>query len=48
MGYEPVVDSNNVVTQFTIPASQTTVEYFRLNCSYIGADSVITVDEEIV
>ena len=38
-----VVDEDDNVVQFTSPVKG----YFRLNASYIGADSVVTVNEEI-
>ncbi|MGN1122276.1 MAG: metallophosphoesterase family protein, partial [Eubacteriales bacterium] len=49
---DAINDENGVYTQFTIKSfsgfDTTTAAYFRLNGTYIGDDSVITVNEEIV
>ena len=50
--YGTVVDGNGVWTQFQFRPTTSNVDvknmaYFRLCCSYIGEDSVITVNEEI-
>lgn len=47
-----VTDSNGSITQFTVPASSGTtggtVGFIRICCQSITADSVITINEEIV
>lgn len=50
--YGTVVDDNGVWTKFQFRTTMASVDvsqmaYFRLCCSYIGEDSVITVNEEI-
>jgi hypothetical protein len=44
--YKPVWDSDGNLTQFTMPNWGTT--HIRLNTSYVGADSILTINEEIV
>lgn len=45
--FSPVWDSDGNLKQFTIPSSWGT-QYIRINTAYIGADSILTVNQEIV
>jgi hypothetical protein len=46
--YNATVDDGGVITQFVLTSSATDAAYIRLNGSYIGDDSIITVNEEMV
>lgn len=47
--FDTVADENGVITEFSLNgSSHTNAAFFRLNASYIGTDSIITVNEEIV
>ena len=47
LSYSTVIKDNNIV-QFTIPANKVpTMKYVALCCSYIGDDSIITINEPI-
>ena len=46
--FQAVLDDSGIITQFTVPETVSGVAYIRLNGSYIGDDSVITVNEEIL
>lgn len=43
----PVVDENGTLVQFTIPTWQKNITHFAVCSQYIGAGSIVTVDEPI-
>lgn len=46
--HSPVWDHASQLTQFTVPIDGTEYTYIRLQAEYMGTDSVVTVNEEIV
>ena len=45
--HAPVWDSAGQLLRFTVPSDGTAYAYIRLQAAYMGADSIVTVDEEI-